>query len=454
MKRTSDSLQFQIEKKLIGIVGWSLTVMATAILVIAVVSLYVYRVNKLDHIHDLIQTKVSTEISGTLREARALAESSLLWTALTDSVGREAYLEPLLLNINQSAIHKIELLDYRGRAVVNSRSVDLMNNSLLQLITKTVDLSKDQYSISKGEHEKTELYKSIVINAPFTDTPLGFLIISFDLTQLISSMGLPNDMSVHISASETPSNPSRQDFWAQRVGGDFIVSASHQPLSLSVIVEQSVMYSQLVIILGFLLMVFAGWLLLQRLKQWSQNFASSTTLRLNSLLDRAREIVAGKEVTIISDGHNDEISSLFQSLQQILSTQQSLNNKLLTFSRIFEHAAEAIMVTDVNGHIIDVNPALIKMTGIAKKTYWASSLACFTKISIMLQFLKKAPKVTSQEASTVLENGGVKHTLRARRINSFLSCYLHRDYDLSMEKTLETLHYFQTSVKSRMLKTN
>jgi len=94
----------------------------------------------------------------------------------------------------------------------------------------------------------------------------------------------------------------------------------------------------------------------------------STTLRLNSLLDRARETRRWEtKFTIINDGHNDEISSLFHSLQQILSAQQSLNNKLLTFSRIFEHAAEAIMVTDVNGHIIDVNPALIKMTGYRKE---------------------------------------------------------------------------------------
>jgi len=367
MTRSKDSLQYQIEKKLIGIVGWSLTLMALAVLVIAVVSLYIYRVNKLEHIQDLVQTKVSTEISGTLREASALADSSLLWTGLTDSAGRETYLEPLLLKINQSAIHKIELLDYRGRPVIDSRSVDLKEKGIQRLINSTIETSQAQYLLEKGGDGSTALYTTIVVNAPFTDTPLGFLLISFNMNKLIASMGLPTDVFVQLGTPEFPSMTSRKGFWIQHTHGNFVVPAGNQTLGLHITVEQSAIYSQLILVFGFLFMVSAGWLLLRRLKKWSLSFARTTTLRLNSLLDRAREIVAGKEVNIVNDGHDDEISSLFQSLQLILGAQQSLNKKLLTFSRIFDHAAEAIMVTDMNGHIIDVNPALIKMTGHRKE---------------------------------------------------------------------------------------
>ena len=367
MTQPKDSLQYQIEKKLIGIVGWSLTLMALAVLVIAVVSLYIYRVNKLDHVQNLVQTKISTEISGTLREAAALADTSLLWTALTDSVGREAYLEPLLLKINQSAVHKIELLDYKGRPVLDSRSVDLNNAGLQQLINKTVKTNQAQYFVEKGQNDQSTLYTTMVVNAPFADSPIGFLLISFDLNKLITGMGFAADVFVHLGTPDSPSSPDQKGFWIQHVHSEFIVPAGNHRLALQVTVEQSALYSQLIIVFGFLLMVIAGWLLLQRLKKWSLSFARSTTLRLNSLLDRAREIVAGREVTIVNDGYDDEISNLFQSLQQILSAQQSLNQQLLTFSRIFDHAAEAIMVTDMNGHIIDVNPALLRMTGHRKE---------------------------------------------------------------------------------------
>ena len=367
MTRLKDSLQYQIEKKLISIVGWSLALMAVAVISIAVVSLYVYRVNKLEHVQQLIQTKVSTEIAGTLREATALAGSSLLWTALTDSTGREAYLEPLLLKINQSEIHKITLLDYRGRTVIDNQTLDLKNKILQELIQSTVRTNKAQYTLEKTNRNQTTLLTTLPVNAPFADSPLGFLLVSFDLNKLIATMGLPTDVLVNLGSIDVPSLPFKKGFWIQHIQGDFVVPAGSQTLGLHVTVEQSALYSQLIIVFGSFLMLTAGWLLLRQLKKWSLGFARSTTLRLNSLLDRARDIVAGKEVNIVNDGNDDEISSLFQSLQQILSAQQTLNNQLLTFSRIFDHAAESIMVTDMNGHIIDVNPALLKMTGHQKE---------------------------------------------------------------------------------------
>lgn len=367
MSRPAESLQYQIEKKLIAIVGWSLSLMALAVLVIAVVSLYVYRVNKLDHVQELVKTKVSTELSGTIRDATALAGSPLLWTALTDSAGREAYLEPLLLKINQSSIHKIELLDYRGRPVFANPAVNPNNQIVKRLIEKTVQTSQPQYEIETTDAQRITLFTSVVVNAPFADSPLGFLLISFELNNLIDTMGLPQDVAVRIGTQTKPSIPERRGFWIQYTHADFVVTRSGQTLALDVSVQQSALYSMLTITFGFLMMLLAGGLLLRKLRKWSLSFARSTTARLNSLLERAREIVAGKEVTIVSDGQNDEISSLFQSLQQILSAQQLLNKQLLTFSRIFDNAAEAIMVTDMEGHIIDVNPALLKMTGYLKE---------------------------------------------------------------------------------------
>lgn len=366
MQTKTLSLQYQIEKKLISIVGWFFSLTALAVLVIAVLSLYIYRVNKLEHTQELVITKVSTEVSGKIRDMNVLAESPLLWTALTDAGGREAYLEPFLQKINQSAIHKIELLNDQGRPVIESRAVDINTPQVQQLITHTVQTNRSKYAIETMQDGQSLLLTTLVVNAPFADSPLGFLLVSFDLNKLIETIDLPNAVTVDLGVQNKQSISPKKGIWTQQTEADFLVSSSSETLALHITVRQSALQSLFVITFCFVLMLLAGGLLLHTLKKWSLGFARTTTARLNAVLEQARDIVAGKEVTIATDDQHDEISLLFTSLQQILSVQQVLNKQLSTFSRIFDNAAEAIMVTDMNGYIIDVNPALLKMTGQTK----------------------------------------------------------------------------------------
>jgi diguanylate cyclase (GGDEF)-like protein/PAS domain S-box-containing protein len=361
-------LQYQIEKKLISIVGWSLSLTTLAVLIIAVLSLYIYRVSKLEHVQELVITKVSTEVAGKIREMNVLAESPLLWATLTDSGGREAYLAPLFQKINQSAIHKIELLDDRGRPVIESRAVDINIPQAQQLISHTVQTFQSKHTIETTQDGQSLLLTTLVVNAPFIDTPLGFILVSFNLNKLIETMGLPKGVIVDLDTRNNLSDSPKRDFWTQQTEADFLVLGQNQKLALHLTVQQSALNSLFVIALCFVLMVLAGALLLHTLKKWSLGFARNTTARLNALLEQARDIVAGKEVTFAKDEQHDEISLLFTSLQQILSAQQLSNKQLSTFSRIFDNAAEAIMVTDMNGYIIDVNPALLKMTGHTKSS--------------------------------------------------------------------------------------
>lgn len=398
MTRPIHSLRYQIENKLISIVGWSLSLMALAVLTIAVVSLYVYRVNKLEHVQELVITKVSTEISGTMRDTSALAESSLVWTALTDSSGLEIYLEPLLQKINLSAIHKIVLLDYRGRPVIDSRDLDTNTPQVQKLIAQTVQTDQFKYVIETAQDDQKLLLMTIAVNAPFADSPLGFLLISFDLNKLIETMGLPQDMRVDLRTQNTESTSRKLAVWMQQTTTDFLISGRGPSLALQVTVKQSALYALFVIIFCIVLMLLAGLLLLHKLRKWSFDFARTTTARLNALLEQAKDIVAGKEVTIAKDKQHDEISLLFTSLQQILSAQQLLNQQLSTFSRIFDNAAEAIMVTDMKGHILDVNPALLKMTGHTK------SLLLGQQSGMLYRDINQAPSDESISQSLISQS--------------------------------------------------
>ena len=356
MQTKTNSLQYQIEKKLISIVGWSFSLTALAVLIIAVLSLYIYRVSKLEHAQELVITKVSTEVSGTVRDINALAGSPLLWAALTDASAREAYLAPLLQKINQNDFHKIELLDRQGRPVIESHAVDMQTPQVQQLITHTVQTTQSKYAIETIQDGQSLLLTSLVVNAPFKDTPLGFLLVSFDLNKLVETIGLPKGMTVDLDTRNTLSVFPKQDIWIQQTNANFLVSGQNQTLALHITVRHSALNSLLVIAFCFMLLLFAGAVLILSLKKWSLGFARTTTARLNALLDQARDIVAGKEVIIAKDEQHDEISLLFTSLQEILGAQQLLNKQLSIFSRIFDNAAEAIMVTDMSGYIIDVNP--------------------------------------------------------------------------------------------------
>jgi len=356
LQTKTNSLQYQIEKKLISIVGWSFSLTALAVLIIAVLSLYIYRVSKLEHAQELVITKVSTEVSGTVRDINALAGSPLLWAALTDASAREAYLAPLLQKINQNDFHKIELLDRQGRPVIESHAVDMQTPQVQQLITHTVQTTQSKYAIETIQDGQSLLLTSLVVNAPFKDTPLGFLLVSFDLNKLVETIGLPKGMTVDLDTRNTLSVFPKQDIWIQQTNANFLVSGQNQTLALHITVRHSALNSLLVIAFCFMLLLFAGAVLILSLKKWSLGFARTTTARLNALLDQARDIVAGKEVIIAKDEQHDEISLLFTSLQEILGAQQLLNKQLSIFSRIFDNAAEAIMVTDMSGYIIDVNP--------------------------------------------------------------------------------------------------
>jgi len=57
LQTPTNSLQYQIEKKLISIVGWFFSLMALAVLVIAVLSLNIYSVSKLERAQEHVSGK-------------------------------------------------------------------------------------------------------------------------------------------------------------------------------------------------------------------------------------------------------------------------------------------------------------------------------------------------------------------------------------------------------------
>ena len=95
------SLKEQLGRRLQTILGYYVAASVVLILLLALFSVAVFHGRQLVQYQALIATKLSAELVAQVREADSLAHSSVVWTGLTDSSGRETYLEPLLERINQ-----------------------------------------------------------------------------------------------------------------------------------------------------------------------------------------------------------------------------------------------------------------------------------------------------------------------------------------------------------------
>ena len=99
----SVSLRQQISNRLLRILGTYVLGFTVLIFLLALASVFFFHHSQLRQYQTLIATKLSAELSAIVRESDSVGNSSVVWTGLTDSAGRETYLEPLLAKINRKA---------------------------------------------------------------------------------------------------------------------------------------------------------------------------------------------------------------------------------------------------------------------------------------------------------------------------------------------------------------
>ena len=113
--------------------------------------------------------------------------------------------------------------------------------------------------------------------------------------------------------------------------------------------------------------MICGGLLFFGLRRWTRLFSERTTQRLDGLVQLASDTVQGRGDESFSDNTGDEIAKVSNALQSMLRNQRRANQRQAIFSRVFETAAEAILITDKQGMVVDVNTALTDMTGYTKE---------------------------------------------------------------------------------------
>ena len=119
-----------------------------------------------------------------------------------------------------------------------------------------------------------------------------------------------------------------------------------------------------VVCLAFALLAVGGGVYLNQ--RQVADFSRDLSASLQKTLVLCSDLIAGKSVALTPLEPSDALGSFNESLHGLLSAQQSKIGKLRITDHVFRTAGEAILVSDGEGKIVDINPQLLKITGYSR----------------------------------------------------------------------------------------
>ena len=358
------SLKAQIRHDVFRLFGTYILGVTSIILLLAIYGIFFYQKEQFKHYKALIVTRLNSEISTSFRQAHDLARSTEVWTGLTDSAGGASYLLPLLAKANQNDHCKFDLLDYQGRFFMHSGYAAGLELDTPANIQRTIEDSGTHLELVPIS--QTELLVATVpIVANFTDSTIGLVLMHIDLGQIMNTLNFPDDLDIHYSLE--PFEETSSDFSRQSEAFEFKWSANGKSHTIYIQLQQTYLSALVFVLTGLVVSLASGGLLFLGLGRWTRIFSDRTTQRLDDLVQLASDTVEGRGDAHRIDNSGDEISKVSNALQSMLGKQQLATQKQAIFSRVFETAAEAILITNEQGLVMDVNAALTDMTGYTKE---------------------------------------------------------------------------------------
>jgi diguanylate cyclase (GGDEF)-like protein/PAS domain S-box-containing protein len=360
----STSLQAQISREIFSLFGAYVVGATALVMLLAIYGIYYYQKEEFKHYKALISTRLSAEIKAAFQQAEGLAQSTEVWTAMTDSAGRGSYLLPVLAQANQNPNCTFALLDYRGRALIpNENAASWMIDARASIQSAIADGRTHIDTVYSGQRHALVVNKPITAN--FTDGSVGLLLLRLDLGKTLASLDLPRDLQV--SFRMTPSDFGTADVSTQSETFRLAWTEAGREHAIHAQLQQSYLPAFLFVTAGLVMSLVCGALLFWGLKRWTWHFSQRTTQRLAQLVELATNTLQGHGSSLEPDNAGDEISEVAHALQGILQQQRQFTQQLTIFSRVFETAAEAILITNQQGLVIDGNAALLQVTGYTRE---------------------------------------------------------------------------------------
>lgn len=358
------SLKDQISHEVFRLMGIYILGVTSLCMLLAIYGIFFFQQEEFKHYKALIATRLDAEIGQAFRGANELAQSSTVWTGLHDTGSNSPNLLPILQKANQNNTHTFELLDYLGRLLIpNGHSayvlVDKPGN-----VQHTIEDSQthlELLTIPKSHF----LTASVTVTTNFTDSTIGIVWLRLDLDKVMASLNFPSDLKIHYSL--TPFIDSAWDLSQRSETFQFAWNDAGREHAIHIQLQQSNVSAFLFVMVGLSIALLAGGLLFLGLSRWTQRFSERITHRLYRLVHLATDTVEGRGDASRVDHSGDEIAKVSNALHSLLQKQRQAAQKQAIFSRVFETAAEAILITNQQGLVVDVNAALTEMTGYTKQ---------------------------------------------------------------------------------------
>lgn len=325
---------------------------------------------------------LSVDIKNKLGSVERLSRSSLVWTALTDSAGREAYLRPFLEDQKEAGNIPMQLLDYRGRSVLGAASSAIEAGRMEQLVGKVLAEKHSKYAVVVNGGRPV-LVVVFPVLFPYTHDAIGALVGEINLFETFHRRADALDPDVGLDLLHQGDTLVRHSGGASAMFfpvthdlalGEFTESGaltvrlySTENPWLAPIMKRILLSVLFAVVLGALVWRMAG-IVARRLSS-----------RLNLLADACIAITESRTTTIPEDAGKDEIGVLSRTLHNAIDSYEQVNSNLealveektqklseseVRFRSFFENNSSVMLLIEpLSGEIVDANIAAAKYYG-------------------------------------------------------------------------------------------
>lgn len=356
----------RISGPLVSILRLYVALITLIVMGLTVLSAYLHQRAEVDHQRQKVLLRLTSEVTSQAGEITALAASPLMWAGLMDGEGRNAYLTPLLERLNRDSSRRFHALDRHGRMLIAPPRQPQAETEAIAAdatVLAAVREGRDRYGMRMtAPNEPQILLVQRVVN-PNTESVVGFIVAVVDVWTALRFLRIDPSVAVSVSVGDLDLTPPPQRDWRITSEASAMAAEGELRVPLHVWVGMPVLPSVLFAAAGMIVALILGGWTIKRVRAWVERFATAMTQRLDRLLLECQKILAGERIEAVHPGPDDELAQVTSALNAMLLKQKQITDDLRTTSLVFATAAEGILVTNPQGQVVEVNAALLAMTG-------------------------------------------------------------------------------------------
>ena len=381
------SLERQVRRAAFGLAMLVVVTLGTVAIMTAIYSMQGNLVASQNAALKILAGNIQTTLNRQIEAMHELSINPLVWTAISDTVGRESYLRPYLRNLNAASagINNIALFDYRGRPISGeTNSSDVVQGNLKSFIESILRSGKPALTVNQDG--KVHAWLGFPIVYPYTEDVIGVLFGQIQLHQEfqshVNTLQAGRGFSISTGEDEifrsSDGQQQRHDTVSESISfKEFpdlyqfqVRSYAFQSIWQGIVVQLS-----LLIIAAGSILVWIVW-----------RIAGILAARLTNRLVNLASAVSGlrpSPAAIPVDGSGDEVDQLAATLKRTLSEYETLAGKLELqveqrtrklaeseelYRQSFEvNTAVKLIIDPASGVIVDANTAALQFYGYSRE---------------------------------------------------------------------------------------